>query len=369
MATYKVLQDIEAEDKLVGPFTLRQFIYAAIAVINGFIAFKFATVNLLLISPFVPIIILFSVLAAPFGHDQPSEIWLLARVRYILKPHKRIWNQTGMVNLVTITAPKKIQRVLTKNLSQTEVRSRLRALANTIDSRGWAIKNVDVNLSDQSSGMQIPAHSDRLVDPSSLPQDVPSYDITAADDMLDPISNPTAQHLDHMIVSADQKHHQQVIASMNGTIKNEALAEKNPDYWFMNDGASTGVSPGYVKFDNNSLVNPGDDPSKYSSLSQPSDDAALLEQIEHNRNKSHQYNSHMHIIEPLSEQAKHPKINGFSDPSVQSSIQPSPAVTDPAIINQALANKDIWSIATQARQAEKAQKKDLPPDEVVISLH
>ena len=40
MATYKVPQDVEAEDKLLGPFTFRQFIYllisaAGIAVIFG----------------------------------------------------------------------------------------------------------------------------------------------------------------------------------------------------------------------------------------------------------------------------------------------------------------------------------------------
>ena len=34
MATYKVIQDIEAEDKLLGPLTLRQFIYAAVAGVS-----------------------------------------------------------------------------------------------------------------------------------------------------------------------------------------------------------------------------------------------------------------------------------------------------------------------------------------------
>src|ERR1035438_1720650 len=151
MAIYKVLQDIEAEDKLVGPFSLRQFIYAAIAVVCGFLAFKLVTVNLFLITPFVPVVVFFVVLAAPFGHDQPSEVWLLARVRFFLKPHKRIWDQTGAISLVTITVPKVIVRNLTNGLSQTEVSSRLHALANTIDSRGWAIKNVNVNLSNLRS--------------------------------------------------------------------------------------------------------------------------------------------------------------------------------------------------------------------------
>jgi hypothetical protein len=35
MATYKVIQDIEAEDKLVGPLSLKQFIFALIAIFLG----------------------------------------------------------------------------------------------------------------------------------------------------------------------------------------------------------------------------------------------------------------------------------------------------------------------------------------------
>ena len=33
MAVYKVAQDVEAEDKLLGPFSFRQFIYLIIVVI------------------------------------------------------------------------------------------------------------------------------------------------------------------------------------------------------------------------------------------------------------------------------------------------------------------------------------------------
>ncbi|HLG90757.1 MAG TPA: hypothetical protein VI336_01165, partial [Candidatus Saccharimonadales bacterium] len=40
MAVYKVIQDIEAEDKLVGPLTLKGFIYALIAGFLAFINFK-----------------------------------------------------------------------------------------------------------------------------------------------------------------------------------------------------------------------------------------------------------------------------------------------------------------------------------------
>lgn len=373
MATYKVLQDVEAEDKLVGPLSLRQFIYAIIAVVSGFMAFKLASVSIFLIAPFLPIVILFAVLAAPFGHDQPSEIWLLARVRFFLKPHRRIWNQSGMVNLVTITVPKKVQRNLTKNLSQTEVSSRLQALANTIDSRGWAVKNVNVNLYNQSSSSQIVADSDRLINPASMPQDVPTTNITAADDILDPKSNPTAQHLDQMITTAGQQHHQQIIDKMNSGQTNQTDNTPTPDYWFMNDSAGQPQAPlpdGYAKFGDDKVVAPGADPTAYSPVSQPADDAALLDKIEHNKHLSRANYGHMHVVEPLSEQAKH--LTGSNPKGHQikkSNITPTPTVTDPAIINLALANKDNWSVATIAHQAEQAKLKQPPQDEVIISLH
>jgi multisubunit Na+/H+ antiporter MnhF subunit len=42
MAVYKVIQDIEAEDKLVGFLTLKTFIYAIIAVVLAYLNFRIA---------------------------------------------------------------------------------------------------------------------------------------------------------------------------------------------------------------------------------------------------------------------------------------------------------------------------------------
>ena len=39
MAVYKVPQDVEADDKLIGPFSFRQFIYLIIVAISGAAAF------------------------------------------------------------------------------------------------------------------------------------------------------------------------------------------------------------------------------------------------------------------------------------------------------------------------------------------
>src|SRR5579885_3171056 len=199
MATYKVIQDIEAEDKLLGPFTLKQFIYLIIVIVLGFIAFKLATGNFLLAIPFLPLMLFFGALAAPLGRDQPTAVWLLAKVRFFLKPRRRVWDQTGIQELVTITAPKRQEVPLTNGLSPTEVKSRLHALADTLDSRGWAVKNVNVNLYAQPAYALGTNDTERLIDPSVLPQEVSSANVQPYEDMLDEQNNPKAQQLNQMI--------------------------------------------------------------------------------------------------------------------------------------------------------------------------
>lgn len=82
MATYKVLQDIEAEDKLLGPLTLKQFVFAIIAIGFSVIAFFMAQVNIILGVPWLIPILFFGFMAAPIGRDQPNDVWLAARIRF-----------------------------------------------------------------------------------------------------------------------------------------------------------------------------------------------------------------------------------------------------------------------------------------------
>ncbi len=226
MAVYKVIQDIEAEDKLLGPLTLKQFIYAAIVAFLGFINFRLVTTAGLgslrwaFFVLFLLPMIIFAVLASPLGRDQPTEVWLLSHVRFFLKPRLRIWSQTGERHLVTITAPKPIEKMAIKDLSQTEVKSRLKALANTLDTRGWAFKNIDLNL-----GESPPNSGDRLITASSLPQAVPDEDIRAQDDILDASSNATAQHFASLMQAKSDAQKQALASSMAAARAGSAVAE------------------------------------------------------------------------------------------------------------------------------------------------
>ena len=210
MATYKVIQDVEAEDKILGPLSLKQLIFAAIAAGAIFLAFRIvmATGAFYAAIPFLPIILVFGILAAPLGRDQPTEMWLAAQIRFFTKPRVRIWDQSDIKHLVTITAPVRIEKVYTDGLNQDQVKSRLKALSTTLDSRGWAAKNVAINLF-ATSGYA--TATDRLIDPNSLPVAVSDVDIRASDDILDADNNQTAHYFDELMETSNKAYHESLV--------------------------------------------------------------------------------------------------------------------------------------------------------------
>jgi hypothetical protein len=320
MGTYKVIQDIEAEDTIIGWMTPRQAVYAAIVFVSGFIWFLLLSNGAWWLGLiFIPHMVLFGVLAGPFVHDQPSEIWLLAKIKFFLKPRRRIWDQTGIKDLVTITVPKRIEKNLTDGLSQTEIKSRLQALANTIDSRGWAVKNVNMNLYAQPA--YATAASDRLIDHTSMPQQVPDYDIYATDDILDEQHNPVAQQVHQMVTQSAQAHRQQLIAQMQ---QPQATTPQppTPQQWFV--GPTT------------QATTPISDPA----------DTQLSQQIKNGRQQSGK--QHLPVVSPSSGQLQHPRAK---------------QTVDRAVVDQLAQNNDL-NISTIARQANKSDDDN----EVVVSL-
>ena len=143
MAQYKVPQDVEADDKLIGPFSFRQFVYLLIA--GGLIALAvglFQLFPLLAIIP-VPFILLFAALALPLKKDQPMETYLAAVVSYYLKPHNRVWTPGQRESTIDISAPKVVDDDKTRKISGEEATHRLSFLAEIVDSRGRAISNTN----------------------------------------------------------------------------------------------------------------------------------------------------------------------------------------------------------------------------------
>lgn len=145
MASYKVPQDVEADDKLIGPFSFRQFIYLIVVALAIALAWGLGQLFIGLAIIPLPIILLFGALALPLRKDQPMEIYLAAIVSFYLKPNRRMWDPEGMESTIEITAPKTVEVKRTKDLSEDEAHQRLNYLATLVDTQGWSIRGVQTN--------------------------------------------------------------------------------------------------------------------------------------------------------------------------------------------------------------------------------
>jgi len=136
MAEYTVPQDVEAEDKLLGPFSFRQFLYLIVMVAGIGVAWLLGNMLLPLAIIPLPVIIIFGALALPIRKDQPMETYLVALVNFYLKPHKRLWTAGQPESTIQISAPKKSEGPYKRNLSADEVSHRLSYLSNLVDESG-----------------------------------------------------------------------------------------------------------------------------------------------------------------------------------------------------------------------------------------
>jgi hypothetical protein len=383
VATYKLIQDIEAEDHILGPLTLRQFIFALIAAFLLYICF-------IAVARHVPFLLVFllppalfcAFFAFPWGRDQPTETWALAKIRFLFGPRKRVWNQSGVKELVTITAPKKVEKVLTDNLSQTEVKSRLQALANTIDSRGWAIKHINaVGYVPQNSG------SDRLIDIPEVPAENPG---DSPSDIMDPDQNPLAQQFQAMMNKSSQDYRQRLVAQLQAPTPAAATASPAgsaaagqttapaAQQWFINhnpvpDGPMAAPAPAVPAA-----------PAAAASAAPPAVDTApepdtvgdnpVLSSSLKERSRSSGEYSHLRTLRPAGSARDDGtrsgrRANGSPSAGQGRRNKPSTAVTvssDPAILS--LSKNNDLNVSTLAREAQRA-KRSGTQDEVVISLH
>ncbi len=382
MATYKVIQDIEAEDKLLGPLTLRQFIYAAVCVLLLYLTYLVSSKG----APFAAILFLPVAAASgffawPWGSDQPTEVWALAKIRFLFKPRRRLWDQSGAKQLVTVTAPKKVEAVFTNGLSQNEVHSRLETLASTIDSRGWAIKNVNVNMFAQPQQVLEVDDSDRLINPTNIPQyvAVSDDDIRADDDILDEQNNPRARQMDFMIEAAAKAHRAQIVQQLQApAVPIQATPQTTPQsgQWFarpvaipstqtITTTAPTAIIQPQTLPASQAYYQPAAPQQQVSSTVVPVDENSLIATLraqDEAKIRANAY-SHLHTLQPLSATSQTPVP---PSPPVPAQT-PQPAVTprpNAAILQ--LARNDDLNVATIAREAKKRSDSQ---DEVVISLH
>lgn len=348
MAVYKVAQDVEADDKLLGPFSFRQFVYLIVVAIAGALAYGLSRVFIPLAIIPLPIIVFFGALALPLRKDQPMEIYLAALLSYYLKPRKRFWTPDGIESLVTITAPKTVEVQRAKDITESEAERRLSYLADIADTEGWAVRHAAEPMS--GNAMITDAY----------------FEAQQAPDMLD-TSAGVAQSFDTMINQSTERRRQEAVARMQ-----QALSQPQTP-------VQTTVVP------------PVSDP--YANLAQPAPATPQAsEQTANAYYNPYPTSIHQSVIQPL--QADEQLASALVAPSsiqapslpVQPALEqpvvaaqpeipqnppvsPSEKPLSPDIIN--LANNADLSIETIQREANRIQKKSEEVDEgeVFIALH
>lgn len=366
MASYKVIQDVEAEDKLLGPLTLRQFIYAFIAGTCVFLSYYVVSHGAaFMIVVFIPPALVSSFFAFPWGKEQSTEIWALARIRFLFMPRKRIWNQSGLKELVTVTVPKRMEQIYTDGLSQNEVRSRLKTLANTIDSRGWAVKSIV----DPFTPSFATGGPDRLLGMSSLPKEVPTVGTESYMDVFDPANNQLAQQFNAKLQQNSQNHHQQLVAALQQPMPEPPQANPYPQTipsqaadttWFVNQAktAGSGTIPTFA-------VPTPPQPTQSDSAA---DEKTLVEALRQREpGPAYEY-SHLPTILPLAESERLAKQESERQAAIKIETDKKKSTSTMTVEHDAaileLARNNDRNIDSIAREAKKDND-----NEVVISLH
>lgn len=336
MAVYKVAQDVEADDKLIGPFSFRQFIYLIIVALSGALAWGLSRIFIGLAIIPLPIILFFGALALPLRKDQPMEIYLAAILSFYLKPHKRLWEPDGVESLVEITAPKVVEVQRTKTLSQDETERRLSFLADIADTEGWAVRHVAA-----------------APPQTSMATDV-YYAAQQAEDVLD-TSGGVGQALDTMMDQADARRREEMIARMH------AAAQPGDDPQQVTPATTAPVPQAVPVAPAPQTLSPAAVTPQV--MQQPTTTAPIPQTTAPVFNP---YPSEIHqsVIQPLSAQ---PQVQPIPPSAPQPPVTTSETPVSPDIIN--LANNPDLSIETIQREANRIQSKaDRADDEVFVSL-
>lgn len=320
MAIYKVPQDVEAEDKLLGPFSFKQFIFLIVTVMALGIAYGLSKIALPLVIIPLPIAIFFATLALPLRKDQPMEVYLAAVISFILKPKRRMWQPDGIEALIEVIAPKDIDIDLGKGYSQDEVQKRLTYLASLVDSRGWSVRGA--------------ANMD-----SSMRQELYN-EAQTVDDQLDANSN-RALHINSLLDKTDDKRKQEIINRMHQQPAPQPAPAQTP---------AMNLSPPYT-------------PMHAVTPTAPDEDVRLVIDPYPTIKQS--------VITPLGQQPVSTPAPPVPTPQVDNITTPPPEeisveTVSPAIIDLANNHEDL-SIETLSREANRIRKKE-SEEEIVISL-
>lgn len=138
---FQVPQNIDLEDKIIGPLTLKQFI---ILVVGGMFDYLWYTVfdTSLFILFFIPTTLFTLALVFAKVQDQPFPKFLGSLALFVLKPKMLTWGKTPPLKIVEFQKKKKEQIVHPKNTTESQIQK----LSIIIDTQGWGAEKRPENV-------------------------------------------------------------------------------------------------------------------------------------------------------------------------------------------------------------------------------
>lgn len=364
MATYKVPQDVEADDKLLGPFSFRQFIYLVIVAAAVAVGWGLSQIFIGLAVAVLPIILFFGALALPLRKDQPMETYLAAIVSFYLKPRRRLWDPDGLDTLIEIIAPKTVEVQRTKNLSESEAERRLSYLANIVDTEGWAVRGVVMA---PVTAPNSPMNTDMY------------YEAQQAEDVLD-ASGRTATLINDQLTQTSSRHRQELVERMQQQSSQPAMGSQQPTTTSV-PIAMPDPYQNLAPVTPAPLAQPHEPPTsvihsdstlhsfeEFSNMTIAPAQAAADDPTIRPEAATPYPTMSQSILQPLTPQQPALQQSPQSEPPIVKEETPSAEALSPDIIS--LANNtdlSVETIANEARRIEK-KKKSHADDEVVISL-
>lgn len=136
---FKVPQNIDMEDKIVGPLTMTQFLYVLVGGMVDYVLLQTMSTKapVLFFALALPIAVFALAMAFLKINDIPFPKFVQAAILFIFVPKQRTWHkEVDLSSPVRIEAPKKkvVPKIIKKQIDKSEIEK----MASVLDTAGWA---------------------------------------------------------------------------------------------------------------------------------------------------------------------------------------------------------------------------------------
>lgn len=221
MGQYKVPQNVETEDKILGPLSVKQFIYVIIALMWAFLMWRIFSSYIIVALIFAfPVTGFFLLLGFGQREGVPFEDYVVAFIRFLIVPRKRMWIKDDSKEVIVKDVEKpKDEFALGKNVSS----GQLKKLANIIDTRG---NYKDPSISIGADDNEAEVYAARIIGPAQVGTStaaaqagvLKTQSATIRDDVLDQ-ANPRSEQVAQMLISAEEATHDNAVKQVNQALQ------------------------------------------------------------------------------------------------------------------------------------------------------